>query len=133
MGGSTAPHRAVQSVLVNLTTLRSSLPVRLVDMLTGLPGAVQPISVKLTRLCSSMLVRLADRLTVRPWAVQPVLPGKISPTTSFEAPPTYTHSYLSLSPKWEHNLNSISNMRNTSHSLSHISCLSHFKSLERNL
>jgi hypothetical protein len=36
-------------------------------------------------------------------------------------------------PTQEHDPNSISNLRNTSHSLSHVSCLSHFKSLERNL
>jgi hypothetical protein len=39
-----------------------------------------------------------------------------------------TSTYL---PTQEHTPNSISNLRNTSHSLSHISCLSHFKSLER--
>jgi hypothetical protein len=36
-------------------------------------------------------------------------------------------------PTQELDPNSISNLKNTSHSLSHISCLSHFKSLERNL
>jgi hypothetical protein len=131
--------REVQSVLVNLTRLCSSLPVRLADRLQGLLGAVQTNLVKLTKLCSSLPVRLADRLTVRLGAVQPppravqlVLPGKISPTASFGARPIYTHSYLSPHIR-EHDPNSISNLRNTSHSLSHISCLSHFKSLERNL
>jgi hypothetical protein len=28
-------------------------------------------------------------------AIQPILHNKISPMTSFEAPPIYTHSYLS--------------------------------------
>jgi hypothetical protein len=36
-------------------------------------------------------------------------------------------------PTQEHDPNSISNLKNTSHDLSHISFLSHFKSLERNL
>jgi hypothetical protein len=54
-----------------------------------------------------------------PGAVQPISGRKISPTASFEAPPIYTHSYLSPHRK-EHDLNSISNPRNTSHSLSHL-------------
>jgi hypothetical protein len=45
--------------------------------------------------------------------------------------PLYTPP--TLFPTAEHAQNSISNLRNTSHSLSHTSCLSHFKSLERNL
>jgi hypothetical protein len=45
---------------------------------------------------------------------------------------SYIYQLLSLST-WEPTPNSISNLRNTSHSLTHISCLSHFKSLERNL
>jgi hypothetical protein len=36
-------------------------------------------------------------------------------------------------PTQEDTQNFIPNLRNTSHSLSHTSCLSHFKSLERNL
>jgi hypothetical protein len=84
--------RAVQPV--SGQRLRSSLPVRLADRLTGLlgevqppPREVQPVLVNLTRLCSSLPVRLADRPTIRPEVVQPVLPRKFSPTTSFEAPP----------------------------------------------
>jgi hypothetical protein len=46
---------------------------------------------------------------------------------------SYTYSLLPLSSTQEHAQNSIPNMRNTHHSLTHISCLSHFKSLERNL
>jgi hypothetical protein len=46
---------------------------------------------------------------------------------------TYIYSLLPLFTTQEHDLDSISNLRNTSHSLSHTSCLSHFKSLERNL
>jgi hypothetical protein len=45
--------------------------------------------------------------------------------------PLYTPP--TLFPIVEHAQNSIYNLRNTSHSLSHTSCLSHFKSLERNL
>jgi hypothetical protein len=139
-GGSTAPSsRAVQPVLVNLTSLRSSLPVRLADRLTGLPKRfnrfskeVQPVLVNLTILRSSLPVRLADSLPGLPGAVQPVLDRVLAQTASFEAPSIYTDSYLSPHSR-EHDLNSISNLRNTSHSLSHISYLSHFKSLERNL
>jgi hypothetical protein len=36
-------------------------------------------------------------------------------------------------PTVEHDLDFIPNLRNTSHSFSHTSCLFHFKSLERNL
>jgi hypothetical protein len=58
--------------LTPLVRLSSSLPVRLADRLTGLPGAVQPVSDGLARLCCSLLVRLADRLQGRLRAVQPV-------------------------------------------------------------
>jgi hypothetical protein len=47
-------------------------------------------------------------------------------------PHLYILTPTSLLPL-EHDSNSISNRRNTSHSLSHVSCLSHFKTLERNL
>jgi hypothetical protein len=47
-------------------------------------------------------------------------------------PHLYTHSYLSPCTR-ERDPNSISNLKNTSHSLSHISYLSHFISLKRNL
>jgi hypothetical protein len=132
-GGSIVPSsRAVQPVLVNLTSPRSRLPVRLADRLTGLPKRfnrfskeVQPVLVNLTSLRSSLPVRLADSLPVRladslpglPGAVQPVLDRVLAQTASFEAPSIYTDSYLSPHSR-EHNLNSISNLRNTSHSLS---------------
>jgi hypothetical protein len=46
--------------------------------------------------------------------------------------PTPLYTPPTLFPTVEHDLDSIFNLRNTSHSLSHTSCLSHFKSLERN-
>jgi uncharacterized CHY-type Zn-finger protein len=116
-----------------------SLPIRLADRLTGLPKRfnrfskeVQPVLVNLTNLCSSLPVRLADSPSGLPGAVQPVLDRVLAQTASFEAPPIYTHFYLSPHTS-EHDLTSISNLRHTSHYLSHISCLSHFKYLERNL
>jgi hypothetical protein len=116
--------------LVNLARLLYSLPIRLANRLTGLPKrfnqfskVVQPVLVNLTSLRSSLLVRLVDSLPGLPGAVQPVLDRVLAQTASFEAPPIYIHSYLSPHTS-EHDLTSISNLRHTSHSLSHISCLS---------
>jgi hypothetical protein len=53
-----------------------------------------------------------------------------------QRPPAFGGTFIYTShilPIAEHDLDSICNLRNTSHSLSHTSCLSHFKSLERNL
>jgi hypothetical protein len=97
----------------------------------GSTSLVNPVTLQVN-LPVSLTVRLADSLPDMPGTVQPVLDRVLAQTASFEAPPIYTHSYLSPHIR-EHDLNSISNLRNTSHSLSHISCLSHFKSLERNL
>jgi hypothetical protein len=52
-------------------------------------------------------------------------------TARFGARPIYTHSYPLLHRRAHIELHS--NLRNTPHSLSHIFCLSHFKSFERNL
>jgi hypothetical protein len=95
------PPRTVQLVLVNLTRLCSSLPVRLADRLPGLPGAVQPPQGSSTSFgqidhiiqqSGSQTGRKADSQTrggsTAPRAVLPVVPRKISPTASFEAPPT---------------------------------------------
>jgi hypothetical protein len=79
--------------LVNLSSLQVSLPV-------------------------SLTVRLADSLPDLPGVVQPVSDRKIFPTASFEL-----HLYIltpTSLPTQEHDPNSISNLKNTSHSLTHL-------------
>ena len=92
-------------------------------------GSADQSDLQSASLTAWLTIRLTTRQLKRPWGRfnWPYI-EKFSPTASFGAPPIYTHSYLS--PTQEHTLNSISNLRNTSHHLSHISCLSHFKSSE---
>ena len=97
---------------------------------------VQPVFALFTFFCQSTMS--AKKLCAAFWKpVQPVLgPGQPvyvqkSKKRLVLEPHLYIYSLLPLSPTGEHDLDSISNMRDTSHSLSHTSCLSHFKSLEK--
>jgi hypothetical protein len=102
-------------------------------------GAVQPVSGPVFAVGPA--VCQSDRQT----DCQPAPGGWTGPRGGSTGPPQpksvqqlvlKPHLYI-LTPTslhtQEHDPNSISNLKNTSHSLSHISCLSHFKSLERNL
>ena len=91
---------------------------------------VQPVFALFTFFCQSAVS--AKKLYAAFWKpVQPVFGQKSQQRLVLE-PHLYILTPTSL-PTEEHAQNFIPNLRNTSHSLSHTSCLSHFKSLERNL
>jgi hypothetical protein len=65
-------------------------------------GAVQPVSgpvdqsnLQFATVTGRLTVNLPQAVEPALGAIQPILHNKISPMTSFEAPPIYTHSYLS--------------------------------------
>jgi hypothetical protein len=91
---------------------------------------VQPVFALFTFFCQSVV---SATKPVQPvlGPVQPVFGQKSKKRLVLE-PHLYILTPTSL-PTVEHDFDSIPNLRNTSHSLSHTSYLSHFKSLERNL
>ena len=108
---------------------------------------VQPVSALFPSVTASLPVSPVRKSHVQFFG-KPVQPNFESGSTEFETGSTEFQSDFpnghqllgaplytppTLFPTGVHAQNSISNLRNTFHSLSHTSCLSHFKSLERNL